>query len=116
MGSAYVFEAEAAFSRSACRDLVLDWRSCGHGAGRAQLRWLFGSLHQGLRHGHAFVKPSREETVADFDEDSTVVCATNGGGMKFTRRMADMLRVGFIMADRFRQKGGGRGLFKQRFK
>ena len=23
--------------------------------------------------------------------------------------MADILRVGFIMADRFRQKGGGRG-------
>lgn len=50
-----------------------------------------------------------KRNVLDFDEDHTVVCATNGGGMKFTRRMADILRVGFIMADRFRQKGGGRG-------
>ena len=27
-----------------------------------------------------------KRNVFDFDEDHTVVCATNGGGMKFTRR------------------------------
>ncbi|CAK9035275.1 unnamed protein product [Durusdinium trenchii] len=42
-----------------------------------------------------------KRNVTNFDEDHTVVCATNG--------MADILRVGFIMADRFRQQGGGRG-------
>ncbi|CAJ1426226.1 unnamed protein product [Effrenium voratum] len=49
------------------------------------------------------------QNVACFDEERTLVCATNGGGMKFTRRMADLLRVGFVMADRFRQQGGGQG-------
>ncbi|CAE7816730.1 prs [Symbiodinium sp. CCMP2456] len=44
------------------------------------------------------------KNVPGFDEEHSLVCATNGGGMKFTRRMADILRVGFIMADRFRQK------------
>ena len=29
--------------------------------------------------------------VLDFDEDHTVVCATNGGGMTFTRRCWAML-------------------------
>jgi hypothetical protein len=27
-----------------------------------------------------------KRNVLDFDEDHTVVCATNGGGMKFTRQ------------------------------
>lgn len=50
--------------------------------------------------------------IEDFDEDTLLVCATNGGGMKFTRRMADTLRTGFIMADRFRSKAGGLGQIK----
>jgi len=50
--------------------------------------------------------------IDDFDEDHFLVCATNGGGMKFTRRMADRLRTGFIMADRFRPKAGGPGQIK----
>lgn len=50
--------------------------------------------------------------IPDFDQDSFLVCATNGGGMKFTRRMADELRTGFIMADRFRSKAGGPGQIK----
>lgn len=28
-----------------------------------------------------------KRNVTNFDEDHTVVCATNGGGMKFTRRV-----------------------------
>ncbi|CAE7909721.1 prps2 [Symbiodinium necroappetens] len=55
------------------------------------------------------------QNVPGFDEEHSLVCATNGGGMKFTRRMADILRVGFIMADRFRQKAGGRGEVKIMF-
>jgi len=51
-------------------------------------------------------------SIPDFDEDDFLVCATNGGGMKFTRRMADELRTGFIMADRFRPKAGGPGEIK----
>jgi len=51
-------------------------------------------------------------SVAGFDQDTFLVCATNGGGMKFTRRMADELRTGFIMADRFRPKAGGPGEIK----
>lgn len=50
--------------------------------------------------------------VAGFDQDRVLVCATNGGGMKFTRRMADELRTGFMMAERFRPKGGGPGEIK----
>eukprot|EP00747_Dinoflagellata_sp_TGD_P012415 gnl/TRDRNA2_/TRDRNA2_121646_c0_seq1.p1 gnl/TRDRNA2_/TRDRNA2_121646_c0~~gnl/TRDRNA2_/TRDRNA2_121646_c0_seq1.p1 ORF type:complete len:429 (+),score=89.22 gnl/TRDRNA2_/TRDRNA2_121646_c0_seq1:86-1288(+) len=47
--------------------------------------------------------------VPGFDADKMFVCATNGGGMKFTRRMADILGTGFMMADRFRLKAGGEG-------
>lgn len=47
-----------------------------------------------------------------FDPDRVLVCATNGGGLKFTRRMADELRTGFVMADRFRPKAGGPGEIK----
>jgi ribose-phosphate pyrophosphokinase len=47
--------------------------------------------------------------VEGFDPDTSLVCATHGGGLKFTRRMADELRTGFIMADRFRHKAGGVG-------
>lgn len=50
--------------------------------------------------------------VEGFDCDRVLVCATNGGGMKFTRRMADELRTGFMMADRFRPKAGGPGEMK----
>lgn len=50
--------------------------------------------------------------VAGFDQDRVLVCATNGGGMKFTRHMADELRTGFMMAERFRPKAGGPGEIK----
>lgn len=50
--------------------------------------------------------------VSGFDEDRVLVCATNGGGMKFTRHMADELRTGFMMAERFRPTGGGPGQIK----
>lgn len=50
--------------------------------------------------------------VPKFNEEKVLVCATNGGGMKFTRRMADELRTGFMMAERFRPKGGGPGQIK----
>lgn len=50
--------------------------------------------------------------VANFSPDRIVVCATDGGGLKFTRRMADELRVGFMMVDRFRKKVGGIGEIK----
>lgn len=50
--------------------------------------------------------------IPDFQPDNCLVCATNGGGLKFTRRMADELRTGFMMADRLRPKGGGRGEIK----
>mmetsp|Transcript_838 Transcript_838/g.2105 ORF Transcript_838/g.2105 Transcript_838/m.2105 type:complete len:405 (+) Transcript_838:87-1301(+) len=45
--------------------------------------------------------------VPQFSEDQVLVCATDGGGMKFTRRMADELRTGFMMADRFRREAEG---------
>mmetsp|Transcript_32044 Transcript_32044/g.91384 ORF Transcript_32044/g.91384 Transcript_32044/m.91384 type:complete len:399 (-) Transcript_32044:64-1260(-) len=50
--------------------------------------------------------------VPGFNPDRVLVCATNGGGMKFTRRMADELRTGLIMADRFRSKAMGPGEIK----
>lgn len=52
------------------------------------------------------------ENVPDFDPEKVLVCSTNGGGMKFTRAMADELRTGFMMADRFRPRGGGVGSVK----
>jgi len=50
--------------------------------------------------------------VPGFDPDKTVVCATNGGGMTETRHMAGELRTGFMMADRMRPQGGGKGKVK----
>lgn len=50
--------------------------------------------------------------VQGFDPDRVLVCATNGGGMRYTRAMADELRTGFMMADRFRPRGGGKGKVK----
>mmetsp|Transcript_20804 Transcript_20804/g.43169 ORF Transcript_20804/g.43169 Transcript_20804/m.43169 type:complete len:408 (+) Transcript_20804:3-1226(+) len=47
--------------------------------------------------------------VPNFSQDRMVVCATDGGGLKFTRHMADELRVGFMMVERFRKKVGGVG-------
>lgn len=47
--------------------------------------------------------------MSGFDTDEILVCATSGGGLQFTRRMANELRTGFIMADRFRPKAGGVG-------
>lgn len=38
--------------------------------------------------------------VPDFNEDRVLVCATSGGGLKFTRHLADELCTGFVMADR----------------
>eukprot|EP00929_Paragymnodinium_shiwhaense_P024419 TRINITY_DN15028_c0_g2_i1.p1 TRINITY_DN15028_c0_g2~~TRINITY_DN15028_c0_g2_i1.p1 ORF type:complete len:453 (-),score=78.48 TRINITY_DN15028_c0_g2_i1:43-1221(-) len=52
------------------------------------------------------------KNVENFNPDTAIVCATNGGGMKFTRRMADELKTGFMMADRFRPKSGGIGQVK----
>jgi len=48
-------------------------------------------------------------TVTNFDAEKCLVCATNGGGMSFTRRMAAELCTGFIMADRVRDKAGCKG-------
>lgn len=52
--------------------------------------------------------------IPDFENeaDSTLVCATDAGGAKRTRRMADELQVGFMMADKFRAKAGEVGQVK----
>uniref|UniRef100_A0A7S1PRE2 ribose-phosphate diphosphokinase n=1 Tax=Alexandrium catenella TaxID=2925 RepID=A0A7S1PRE2_ALECA len=50
--------------------------------------------------------------VEGFDPDKTLVCATNGGGSKETKHMADELRTGFMMADHMRPKEGGVGEVK----
>lgn len=47
-----------------------------------------------------------------FDPTKAVVCATNGGGLVLTRRMASELKTGFVMADRKRPKEGGTGEVK----
>lgn len=44
--------------------------------------------------------------VPNFQEDRVLVCATSGGGLKFTRRLADELCTGFVMADRTRSEAG----------
>merc|ERR1711862_880728 len=45
--------------------------------------------------------------VPDFNSERVLVCATNGGGMKFTRTVASELCVSFLICDRFREKAGG---------
>mmetsp|Transcript_1770 Transcript_1770/g.5697 ORF Transcript_1770/g.5697 Transcript_1770/m.5697 type:complete len:386 (+) Transcript_1770:56-1213(+) len=88
-------------------------------------RFLTGKLHN-----EAEVAFAPDETVLDdlsciryladfvranvegFDPDKTRVCATNGGGMKETRLMADELQTGFMMADHLRPKAGGLGEVK----
>jgi len=46
------------------------------------------------------------ENVPEFKPEETLVCATDAGGAKRTRKMADELQVGFMMADKFRVKAG----------
>lgn len=52
------------------------------------------------------------EQVPRFTPEDTLVCATDPGGAKRTRRMADELQVGFMMADKFRPKAGEVGQVK----
>mmetsp|Transcript_36739 Transcript_36739/g.74020 ORF Transcript_36739/g.74020 Transcript_36739/m.74020 type:complete len:300 (+) Transcript_36739:155-1054(+) len=61
-----------------------------------------------IRYLAAFVRAN----VEGFDPDKTLVCTTNGGGMKETRLMADELQTGFMMADHMRPKDGGVGEVK----
>jgi len=50
--------------------------------------------------------------LGDLQGGSTFVCATSGGGMSMTRRMAAELCIGFMMVDKMRLKGGGKGELK----
>lgn len=50
--------------------------------------------------------------IPDFKPAETLVCATDAGGAKRTRKMADELQVGFMMADKFRPKAGQVGQVK----
>merc|ERR1712196_408501 len=59
--------------------------------------------------GHTYLADFVRNNVPGFDADRTLVCATNGGGMALTRRLASELGSGFMMADRVRLKGGGTG-------
>mmetsp|Transcript_51231 Transcript_51231/g.130144 ORF Transcript_51231/g.130144 Transcript_51231/m.130144 type:complete len:379 (-) Transcript_51231:39-1175(-) len=52
------------------------------------------------------------ESVPDFTPEETLVCATDAGGAKRTRKMADELQVGFMMADKFRPRAGEVGQVK----
>lgn len=52
------------------------------------------------------------ENVPGFNPDETLCCATDAGGAKRTRKMADELQVGFMMADKFRSKAGEVGQVK----
>jgi len=52
------------------------------------------------------------QNVPGFNPATMLVCATNGGGMTLTRRMAAELRTGLMMADYMRLKGGGHGEVK----
>eukprot|EP00747_Dinoflagellata_sp_TGD_P181728 gnl/TRDRNA2_/TRDRNA2_35655_c0_seq1.p1 gnl/TRDRNA2_/TRDRNA2_35655_c0~~gnl/TRDRNA2_/TRDRNA2_35655_c0_seq1.p1 ORF type:complete len:383 (-),score=84.75 gnl/TRDRNA2_/TRDRNA2_35655_c0_seq1:84-1208(-) len=52
------------------------------------------------------------ESIPDFNPEDTLVCATDAGGAKRTRKMADELQVGFMMADKFRPKAGEVGQVK----
>jgi len=50
--------------------------------------------------------------IPNFSAEETLVCATDAGGAKRTRKMADELQVGFMMADKFRPKAGQVGQVK----
>merc|ERR1711920_581853 len=52
------------------------------------------------------------ELVPDLKPEETLVCATDAGGARRTRKMADELQVGFMMADKFRPKAGEVGQVK----
>jgi len=52
------------------------------------------------------------EAIPGFSTEETLVCATDAGGAKRTRKMADELQVGFMMADKFRQSAGEDGQVK----
>merc|ERR1712066_798783 len=50
--------------------------------------------------------------LPEFNPEDTLVCATDAGGAKRARKMADELQVGFMMADKFRPKLGEAGQVK----
>merc|ERR1712087_116131 len=50
--------------------------------------------------------------IPNWAPGETLVCATDAGGAKRTRKMADELQVGFMMADKFRPKAGEVGQVK----
>jgi len=50
--------------------------------------------------------------IEGFDAETTVVCATKGGGMAISRRMAGELCTGLMIADEVRLKAGGAGQLK----
>lgn len=52
------------------------------------------------------------DMIPEFKPQETLVCATDAGGAKRTRKMADELQVGFMMADKFRPKAGEVGQVK----
>jgi len=52
------------------------------------------------------------ENIPGFNTEDTLVCATDAGGARRTRMMADELQVGFMMADKFRPKAGEVGQVK----
>eukprot|EP00929_Paragymnodinium_shiwhaense_P085241 TRINITY_DN45674_c0_g1_i1.p1 TRINITY_DN45674_c0_g1~~TRINITY_DN45674_c0_g1_i1.p1 ORF type:complete len:415 (-),score=77.70 TRINITY_DN45674_c0_g1_i1:174-1418(-) len=64
---------------------------------------------------HRYLADFIRKNVPDFSPESVLVCATNGGGISMTRRMADELRTGIMVADRFRPKvaGGSDGKFQK---
>eukprot|EP00929_Paragymnodinium_shiwhaense_P026780 TRINITY_DN15840_c0_g1_i1.p1 TRINITY_DN15840_c0_g1~~TRINITY_DN15840_c0_g1_i1.p1 ORF type:complete len:379 (-),score=81.71 TRINITY_DN15840_c0_g1_i1:181-1317(-) len=54
-----------------------------------------------------------KENIPGFDPQDTLVCATDAGGAKRTRKMADELQAGFMMVDKFRaQAGAAQGQLK----
>lgn len=52
------------------------------------------------------------DEIPDLNTEETLICATDAGGAKRTRKMADELQVGFMMADKFRPKAGVVGQVK----
>lgn len=52
------------------------------------------------------------EHIPDLNPAETLVCATDAGGAKRTRKMSDELQAGFMMADKFRPRAGEVGQVK----
>jgi len=59
-----------------------------------------------------YLANSVRELIPGIDAEDTLVCATDAGGAKRTRKMADELQVGFMMADKFRPAAGEVGQVK----